>query len=145
MWNVSALKSNGLSLRIVSICWCTCFIQFLKVWIHSFLDPAGLGGQWFRFVARWFRQRTNSVYPRKAMAKTHWLTNSLTNNIKFSIMGIIGLVLKRKTKPLFAAFSHSLPILIPYIYIFFGWPNIVTEITTFELVSSRAEHETQAV
>lgn len=56
------------------------------------------------------------MYPWKALAKTH----DLTSSIMFSIVGIIGLMLKWRRKPLFATFNSSLPILSPYISFSFG-------------------------
>lgn len=112
MWNVSALKSNGLYFRIVSVCWHTCFVQsfwkfeFFAFWIllvsgdsdsDLLLDGSGRG-------------QTLYIHGRPWPKLTYWLTN----DIKFSIMGIRGLILKTKRKILFAALNHSLPILIPY-------------------------------
>lgn len=112
MWNVSALKSNGLYFRIVSVCWHTCFVQsfwkfeFFAFWIllvsgdsdsDLLLDGSGRG-------------QTLYIHGRPCPKLTYWLTY----HINFSIMGIRGLMLKRKIKILFAALNPSLPILIPY-------------------------------
>lgn len=56
------------------------------------------------------------MYPWKSLAKTHDLTSSSV----FSIVGIIGFMLKWRRKPLFATFSSSLPIFSPYISFSFG-------------------------
>lgn len=87
--------------------------EFIAFWILP--SPRG---QWFRFVSRWFRQRTNHVYPHPE------LTNSTSNyRYKFSIVGIAGLMLKRGRKTTFWC-CQLFHVYLNSLYSFFSsWPH----------------------